>query len=181
MRIIRSFLVAAVAALVLSGCTNQFQDIRIATKANPEVNLGTYRTYAWAGAAAMIVDPEDEWTPSDLDVGAEIRFLVDRELRKKGLSEVVDNPELLVVYGVGIDMKAMKVVVNEDQTERFEQLPLGGVMVVLADRQTNEAVWGGSAVAELLEEPDRELTRKRLDHAITEMFTKFPYGADTTP
>jgi len=178
MKIASTFLLTVVAAVAMSGCTSQFTDIQIDTRANPEVNLGTYRTYAWVGAAAMIVDPDNEWTPSDLDVGAEIRFLVDRELRKNGLAEVVDNPDVLVAYGVGIDMKAMKVVIDEDQTERFENLELGGVLVALADATTREVVWGGSAVAKLLEEPDRDLTRQRLDYAITEMFKKFPYGSE---
>ena len=33
--------------------------------------------------SAAIRDPDREWTPSGLDVGAELRFLVDRELRER--------------------------------------------------------------------------------------------------
>ena len=110
----------------------------------------------------------------DLNLDAEIQFLVDRELRKKGYTEVAAGPEMLAIYAVGVDMKSLNVVVDADNVQRFEQVPKGGVVVVLADAESRRVIWVGAAVAELLEEPDRELAKQRLDYAITKMFKSFP-------
>ena len=164
-------------AIMVTGCTTgpSFPDITVETAANPKVDLTGYSTYAWAGAAAVIRDPERNWTPSDLDVGAEIVQLVNTELRAAGMSEVAVEPEVLALYAVGVDMKNLDLVVDpEDESERFEEIPRGGLMVILADPETRQVIWVGAAVADMLEEPDRELTQQRLGFAIGEMFNNFP-------
>jgi hypothetical protein len=170
--------IAAIAciALMLQGCTStQFKDISIDSEANPKVELKGYDSYAWAGAAAVVRDPDREWTPVDLDVGAEIRHLVDRELRDKGLTQVATDPDMLVIYGVGVDMKALEnVEVDEENAARFEEVPKGGVLVVFIDPQSRQVIWAGAAEAEIMEKPDRELAKRRLDYAITKMLKGFP-------
>jgi hypothetical protein len=169
-----SLLLICASVALLPSCASQFKDITVDTKANPAVNVTRFSTYAWAGAATVIRDPEREWTPSDLDLGAEIRFLVDRELRNRGFSEVAVDPDVLAIYAVGVDMKTLNLKVDDDNTRRFEEVPMGGVMIILADPGTRQPFWAGAAEAELLEEPDRELTRQRLDYAISTMFARFP-------
>jgi hypothetical protein len=174
MRLVGTSLVAIVAAVALSGCTTQFKDITVETVADPTVNLRGYETYAWAAAAAVIRDPDREWTPVDLDLDAEIQFLINRELRGKGYTEVAGGPEMLVIYAVGVDMKSLSVVVDQENVQRFEEVPKGGVVIVLADAESRRAIWVGAAVAELLEEPDRDLAKQRLDYAVSKMFKRFP-------
>ena len=139
------------------------------------VNFSQFRTYSWAGAAAVIKDPDREWTAPNLDIGAEITYLVNRELRARGMIEVGSSPDLLVLYGVGVDMQAMQVVepAGED-AHRIERVPTGGVLVVLADAQSREAVWAGGAVAEVLKKADPAVAKARLDYAITQMFKELP-------
>ena len=162
-------------ALVLAGCASEFKDIQVATEASPKVDFDGFRSYAWAAAAAIVRDPDGEWTPSNVDIGAEIMFLVDRELRARGMTEAAHSPDVLVVYAVGVDMKALDVIVDpDDQTERFAQVPKGGLMIILADPESRRVMWVGGALADLVEEPTVELQKKRLDYAITTMFKKFP-------
>jgi hypothetical protein len=174
MRRLGASLVGIVAAVAVSGCTTQFKDITVETVVDPKVQLNGYESYTWAAAAAVIRDPYQEWTPADLDLGAEIRFLVDRELRAQGYTEVVSAPELLAIYAVGVDMMSLNITVNEENETRFEEVPKGGLVVILADADTRSVIWAGAAEADLLEKPDRELTKQRLDHAISKMFKKFP-------
>ncbi len=175
MKIFRTWTVCTVVILVISGCSSGFKDIHVETEANPKVNFEGYSSYAWAAAAAIVRDPAHQWTPPDLNIGAEIMFLVDRELRARGMSEVQQSPDVLVIYALGVDMKALGVVTDpDDKEERFEEIPKGGVIIVLADPESRQVMWVGGAVADLLEEPNAELTKKRLDHAITTMFKKFP-------
>jgi hypothetical protein len=177
MKLVGTLLAAGIAAVVLSGCAAQFKDIEVRTEADPDVNLSTYSTYMWAAEAAVIRDPEGKWNPGNIDIGAEIVFLANRELRNRGYSEVVSDPGLLAIYAVGIDMMSLNVTFDEEDRARFEEVPKGGVAVVLADAETRNAVWVGSAVAELLEEPDEELSKKRVDYAITQMFKSLPRSA----
>lgn len=164
---------AILVILAVSGCTSQFKDITVATESNPRVDIAGYETYAWAGAAAIISDPDREWTPPDLDIGAEIQFLIDRELRKRGMTQVADDPDALVVYGVGVDMKFIESRVGEDDVEQFDEVPLGGILVLLTDPRTQQVMWIGAAESELSGNPDRDRARKRLDYAITTMFKQF--------
>ena len=110
MNIVRALAASGLAALssIALGCVSpDVADIRVETEVNPKINFAGYKTYAWAAAAAVVRDPEREWTPPDLDVGAEIKFLVDRELRKRNLSEASGEPDVLVVYAVGVDMESL--------------------------------------------------------------------------
>src|SRR5210317_809156 len=96
--------------LALGACASspppEVADIEIQAKTNPKVELAPYRTYAWAAAAASVRDPDRAWTPTGLDVGAEIMFHVDRELRARGRTPVIDEPDMLAIFAVGVDMKA---------------------------------------------------------------------------
>lgn len=157
---------------LLGGCASPFPDIAVSAAENDTIDLKGFGTYAWAAEAAVVRDPEGEWTPSDLDIGAEIRFLVDRELRDKGLLEVVESPDMLVIYGVGVDMESLDIVVDQDG-EQFTEVPRGDLVVVLVDAESRHVAWVGAATGELQDEPTAELTQARLDHAISRMFTGY--------
>ncbi|MCK5721591.1 MAG: hypothetical protein KAI84_03575, partial [Gammaproteobacteria bacterium] len=54
--------------LFLSGCTPiPTDDIKIVTEADPKANFSGYKTYAWLGAAAVLLDPEGKWKPAEFD------------------------------------------------------------------------------------------------------------------
>jgi hypothetical protein len=173
MSLLRSCSICIVASLAMLGCSSQHKDITIETEANPWADFAGYQTYAWGAAAAAVRDPEREWTPPDLNLGAEIKFLTDRELRARGMTKVVESPDVLAMYAVGVDMMALNVVI-EEEAERWEKVPQGGVLIILADAATRQVVWAGSAVADLMEEPTVESTKERLDYAITTMFKRMP-------
>jgi hypothetical protein len=161
--------------LTTLGCASPFKDVRVETQANPKVNFDGYRSYAWGVAAALVRDPNREWAPPNLDIAGEIKFLVNRELRAKGMTEVFDSPDVLVIYAVGVDMKALDVVDDpKDDSVQFKEVPKGGLMVILADPESRSVMWVGSAVADIMEEPTAELGEKRLDYAVKKMFKNLP-------
>ena len=173
-RIVKLSIVVLVTLTTL-GCANPFKDIRVQTQANPKVNFGGYRSYAWSAAAALVRDPDREWAPPNLDIAGEIEFLVNRELRAKGMTEVFDSPDVLVVYAVGVDMKALNVVDDpKDDSVQFEEVPKGGLMVILADPDSHGVMWVGSAVADIMDEPTAELGKRRLEYAVKKMFKSLP-------
>ncbi len=174
------FLVASAALAfslaALPGCASKFNDITIDTErlAEYESELSSRSTYAWAASAAVVNDPQGRWTPPDLDIGAEIRFLISREMRRVGFTEVVENPDVLLIYAVGVDMESLGVVVRGEDTGKIVDLPSGGIVVGLTDPGTMEVLWAGAAEGQIRAEGDSELARQRLDHAISKMFRRYP-------
>jgi hypothetical protein len=178
----RSVVAAVLCSLLLftlgacaSGPPKDVADIEVQAKTNPKVDLSPYRTYTWAAAAAAVRDPDREWTPTGLDVGSEIMFLVDRELRERGRTSVVDKPDMLAIFAVGVDMKALNVTVDPDtRIVSSETAPRGGISIVLADPETRQAIWIGRAMGDISDNATLELAKRRIEYAITEMFADFP-------
>jgi hypothetical protein len=162
--------------LLLWGCaTVTTKDIKITTKADPKAQLSGYKSYAWLGAAAILHDEEGRWKPLDFDADVEIKFLIDRELRKRGMSENSSSPDLIVAFALGVDMEALDLKVNPDtKMEVLENVPQGALLIGLIDSQTGLIVWAGAANAEVLENSDTQTAKARLDYAVTKMLKQLP-------
>ena len=166
------FIALSVTLLVLSGCTSAVtKDIEVKTETAPKANLEGYKTYTWLGSASILYDPEGQWEPPEFDADAEIKFLIDRELREHGMAESSSNPDMIVAFAAGIDMAAMEIKTDpESELKTLENVPAGALSVILIDAQTGLAVWAGVAKGEVQQNPDQEVTKQRLDYAVTEMF-----------
>jgi hypothetical protein len=172
----RKLLPCCLLPLLILGCASpQMSDINIETEVNPKVELTGYKTYSWLGSAAILNDPEGRWEPPAFDADAEIVFLINRELRERGMFESQVDPDMLVFYGAGIDMESVEIEVDPDtDLERMVNVPRGALTVILIDSDSELAIWGGVATAEMKQDPDREVIRKRLEYAIEKMFTRLP-------
>ncbi len=170
------FCVLAMSFLFLSGCaTFPTGDIAIGTAADKKVDFRGYESYAWFVGAGILRDPEGKWEPPGFDADAEIRFLVDRELRKRGMTETSGNPDFLVAYVLGIDMTALKL--EEDPETKIydiENIPKGALVIMLIDPESRRAIWIGKATAQPEEKMDMETRKKRLDYVITKMLKQLP-------
>jgi hypothetical protein len=169
-------LVLTLSLSFLSACaTIPTGDIKIESEADKKVNFSGYKSYGWLAAAGILRDPEGKWEPPGFNADAEIKFLVDRELRKRGLTETGTNPDFLVAYVLGIDMEALKLKENPDtKLTTLENIPKGGLILVLIDPQTARASWVAVATAELNEEMDMETRKARLEYAVTKMIKELP-------
>ena len=158
--------------LFLTACASTLtQDIEVDAEADPKANLAGYKTYAWLGSAAILYDPQGKWEPPAFDADAEIKFLIDRELRNRGIKEVAVNPDLIVGFAAGIDMEALELVESkETKLEVLENVPKGALVVVLLDGATGIPVWAGAARGNVQQEISSDDVRKRLDYAVTRMF-----------
>ncbi len=173
----RNYLPVFIIALMLFvGCASvPTKDIQVDAQSDPRANFSGYKTYAWLVTAAIVNDPYGQWEPPQFDADAEIMFLIDRELRKRGMSEKTAGPDLVVAFAAGIDMEALGLKVNsETKMDVLENVPQGGLVVVLVDSGSGFVIWVGVATAELQESPDTQTVKARLDHAVTKMFKKLP-------
>ncbi|MCP3688856.1 MAG: DUF4136 domain-containing protein [Gammaproteobacteria bacterium] len=161
---------------LLAGCaTSVTQDIKIDAEADPKANFSGYSTYTWLGSASIVFDNEGRWEPPQFDADAEIKFLIDRELRNRGMNEDSANPDMFVAFAAGIDMDSLEIKMNpESDLGVLEQVPHGGLAVIMIDADTGFAIWAGTATANIQENPTQETIKKRLDFAVTQMFGKLP-------
>jgi len=168
----KSLTVLAAALLLLSGCaSNVTKDIKVEAETDPKANIAGYSSYTWLGSAAILYDPEGQWEPPEFDMDTEIKFLIDRELREHGMTESSSNPDLIVAFAAGIDMATMEIKTDpESELKTLENVPSGALTVILIDAQTGLAIWGGVATGEVQQNPDQEITRQRLDYAVSSMF-----------
>ena len=136
---------------LLAGCaTVPKDDITIETESDSRVNFSGYKTYAWLGSIDVLNDPHGHWKPPAFDADAEIVFLVDNALRQRGMSEVNNNPDMLVAYAAGVDMEAFKVKQNpETKLTSLENVPQAALVVMLFDPQTEFVTWAGIATGEM--------------------------------
>ncbi|BCS95215.1 hypothetical protein DSLASN_08470 [Desulfoluna limicola] len=169
-------LLFVIAFIFLAGCTTApVSDIKLKSKADPKVNFNGYNTFAWLGSASILNDPEGKWEPPGFDADAEIKFLIDRELRKRGMSKSSANPDLLVAFAAGVDMDALDLMVDpETHSEIQENLPKGGLLIAFVDPDTGFVIWLGMAKAEVQQGIDGLTIKARLDYAVTKLLKKIP-------
>ena len=162
--------------MLLAGCASvPTKDIQVDAQADPKANFSGYKTYAWLGAAAIVNDPHGQWEPPQFDSDAEIMFLIDRELRKRGMSENTADPDLVIAFAAGIDMEALGLKVDtKTKMDMLENVPQGGLLVAFLDRDTGFVVWLGVAMGEVQENIDEKTVKARLDYAVTRLFNEIP-------
>ena len=172
----KKFIFTLVTLFLISGCASSVtKDIMVETDSDLKANLSGYTSYAWLGSAAIVFDEKGQWEPPQFDADAEIKFLIDRELRDHGMTEDSVNPDLVVAYAAGIDMDSMDIKADpESGIEALENVPAGALIVIMIDADTGLAIWAGIATADIQESPTAETTKQRLDFAVSEMFSKLP-------
>jgi hypothetical protein len=172
----QGILLLTVGMMLFAGCSSvPTKDIQIETQANPKINFEGYTTYTWLGSAAILRDPSGQWEPPEFDADTEIRYLIDRELRKRGMSETTDNPDMMVTFAVGVDMKAQQIKIDpKTKMEVLEDVSAGGLLVIFIDPSSGFVTWAGVATAKLLEQPDTEMSKARLDYVVTKMLKDLP-------
>jgi len=164
-----------VLAAFITGCASvPKDDIEIKTAADPKVNFNGYKTYAWLGSAGIVNDPEGMWEPPQFDADAEIQYLINSALRKRGMNEVNIDPDMLVAYAVGVDMAALELKQDpESKLSTLENVPQTGLVVTLIDPDTGFVTWAAVATGEIKNlAPD--MAKKRLEYAVNAMFKDLP-------
>ena len=159
----------------IASCAAVTSDIKVDAEADPKANIKGYKTYVWLGSAEILYDPAGRWEPPGFDADSEVKWLIDRELRKRGMMEVNTNPDMIIGFIAGIDMAALELTENPEKTITIIQnVPKGALALVFVDASTGYPIWIGQAVGDIQQEPNTETVRKRLDYAVSEMFKLLP-------
>jgi hypothetical protein len=174
MRAIR-FGLPLLAAWLLAGCASVTSDIRVETRSDPKVDLNNYHTYGWLGSGEIVNDPRGNWEPPEFDADAEIRRMLGRELRRRGMREVASDAQLVVAFSAGINTEVFRIVENPDnKLYELANAPRAALVVVLIDPRTRYPVWVGTAVGDVKADHTPAEVRKRIDYAVTNMLRQAP-------
>lgn len=162
--------------ILLTGCaTTPVKDIQFGSEADPKANFSGYKTYAWLGSAAIVNDSSGIWEPPSFDADSEVKFLIDRELRKRGMSENDATPDMIVAFAMGADMDALALKTDpKTKLETMENVPQGGLVIALMDDETDYVIWIGVASAEVQQNASEEMMKARLDYAVTKLMKQIP-------
>jgi hypothetical protein len=162
--------------LLLSGCASVTSDIRVGAELAPGATIANnYKTYDWLGSFSLLNDPNNTWQPPDVNIAGDIKFLIDRELRKKGIQRANDTPDLIVTFLVGVDMENQILKLDPDtKIELKKKIPKAALVVALMEVDSGDIVWLGVADAEIQKGVTAEVMRQRLDYAVREMFKLLP-------
>ncbi|HIG65934.1 MAG TPA: DUF4136 domain-containing protein [Methyloprofundus sp.] len=159
-------------AIFLSACASTTKDIEVETASDPKVNLQAYKTYAWLGSAEILNDPEGKWQPAKFDVSSDIKFLIDSQLRDKGLTEVADqDAEIAMSFFTGVDMAAQQLQANPDtNVEIPENVPKAALIVAALDIKTGYVIWMGVASGDVKESSTVAEKKARIAYTVKKMF-----------
>ena len=164
----------AATALATTSCATLTDDIEVETHANPDIDYQDYKTYAWLGSAQIIFDPVGQWEQPTLDTDEEVKFVVNRELRARGLHQVTNKPDLLVAFAAGVDTAQLELKENPNSTKKMmTNVPKAALLIALVDAKTGYTVWLGYAVGDAQQQQSIESIRTRIDYAVKEIFSDY--------
>jgi hypothetical protein len=167
---------ALVASLV--ACSS----LKVQTDADPQVDLTTYKRFAFARPAA---DQQAAGPQMDGLMRKRVEDAIASELQKKGLQldTTGAEPDVFVAYHTGKQEK-LNVVDHGYSYGRWggaygggtsvNQYTEGSLTVDLFDGKRKELVWRGSATDTVA---DRDAAAKKIPQAVAKMFEKFPAKA----
>lgn len=163
-------------ALLIGACANPLtKSINVDSQVSDTADFSTVKTYQWLASAQILNDEQGQWEPRGLDSDAEIRFLINRELRGRGITQVESNPDVFVAYVAGVDMDAMDWKVDpKSKLQILKNEPEGALAIMLIDANTGEPIWGAVASDRVEGTQTVEAARKRLDYAVSQMIKRLP-------
>ena len=159
---------------VLNACATLTSDIEIETHSDPAINYNAYKSYAWAGSAQVLFDPVGQWEQPTLDTDEEVRFVINRELRELGLTQVDKAPDLLVAFAAGVDTSVLELKEDPDSKKVIPtNVPKAALVIALIDANTGYAVWLGYAVGNAQQQQSSENIKARINYAVTKIFDDY--------
>ena len=161
--------------LALVACASVGADIKAEAVVDSKANLKGYRTYSWLASMGVLKDPKGTWKPVGFDVDAELRFLIDKELRTRGMAPAEQAPDAIVVYLIMASTDAQPENIKRwfGKDADLSNKRAGALIIGLADPQTRKLVWAGAAIAQGKTTSTSE-HRTRLGIAVKKIFKLYP-------
>jgi len=165
----------ALLAMLVAGCSSvPTKDIQVRALGDSQANIRGYETYGWLVNAAILNDTYGQWKPPAFDADAEVKFLIDRELRERGMSEDSDDPDVIVAFAAGVNMDALRLKDGPNGRMSVQNVPRGGLTILFVGSKTGVILWMGVATGDIQDRLDTKSAKARLDYAVTKILKQLP-------
>jgi hypothetical protein len=169
-------LCTALGVLILAlGCSPSFT---VKDDFDPDAQFDRYFTWYWVqNSPTQKAVAEGSQNVRDLD--AHIRGLIETEMRKKGLTKVETNPDIEMLYHIGLkgDFGTANWDVNYlDQIKNAEVYQSSGAVIIIdiIDARTHRLIWRGQGTGAVNVDPTPEMVKNNTTRAITKILDKYP-------
>jgi hypothetical protein len=162
-----------VVVMLLAGCNPTYVDHDYDLNAD----FTAYKTFAWLPQNTM-TEGQPQTTQQSGLMENRIKRIVNEGLEAKGLRIDVDNPDLVLVYHIGVDniTEIRQTGYNYGmggnvRTDHFQE---GTFILDMMDSQTKNLVWRGIAEGVLDENPSPEKLEKDARDMVDKLLRKYP-------
>jgi len=132
------------------------------------------KTYQWAKAATKINDPDSKWSTPEYDFESFTKKTIKQNMKKKGMKYSNDSADIIISFGIDINMAAQKYFLfGNSDGNLAAPAPKGALTIVVANKKSNAVIWTAWATADY-KKLDKQIAKKRMEYAISEMLAKFP-------
>jgi len=150
-------------------------DIKTQVAADETVKFSGYKTYTWFAGVGMVRDKTGKWDDGDLDIAAELKFIIDKTMRERGLNEATENPDLFIGFLIVADVNQLKEITDRGgKTTVIEGVGESALVIELIDVKTERTVWVGAAAGEAQTGRSNDEVKARLNYAVSELFKGLP-------
>jgi len=122
---------------------------------------------------SLLVDENNEYKQRGYSVSEFIKGVVPRELVDLNRMESTSNPDFLVSYVAGVNMNAVKELVDDAGKKHIATVPNKALAIVLIDTQTNQIIWISSAQTQTSKKFTDKESKERIEETIEDMFDQF--------
>jgi hypothetical protein len=143
-------------------------------------DFDSYTTYSWLPKQEEAINTvSGGWTRENQNLAGHLKTAIAKELAEKEFAAVKYNPDVYVVYYIGVKDKLGQVDYELDYTQQFTNSDVwhksGAVIVVeLINRETDHLVWRGQAHGAVNVDPTPEMVEKNVNRAIGKIFEQYP-------
>jgi hypothetical protein len=160
--------------LLLTACSSLHDDIRVSTVKDSAVDLHTRRTYSWAASVGAIADSTGTWGRTGMDLDAELRAAIGRQLRAAGFSEVHSGADVNMALLMLGDRAEIEKVSHEPGAPADPSILTEGTLLVeMIDPRTGRVLWRGAAHSSTRTVHTQAEMTERIDYAVAQMFEGF--------
>lgn len=158
-------------SLLLSSCATLTDDIVISSHTNSEINVRSYKTFAWNVDSQIAFDPIGQWEQPTVDTDEEVRDIIQRDLLKRGFVYTSKEPDLLVTFSAGVNSDLLKLSNNSaNDTSTSIEVSKSALVVAFTDAASGQTIWLAHADADAQEQQSIDNIRKRIRYAIKQIF-----------
>lgn len=173
--LVRNFFPLLLIALLFAGCS-----ISIHNTYDKEVDFSKYKTFCWMSGCEFKFNG-----PSYLDdslLRENLKVAIIEELKRKGLEQNTENPDLLIGFTITVkDEQAIVYHPSEDMPVYIKPLDTekevinylkGSLIIGMADNKESRMVWQSEAIGYMESNPD--FSEKNIKKGIKKVLNNYP-------